>query len=89
MLGQVQDAAEDAVESTLQASSINNTGVESHNLPYSQHDDTLYAQAASSLHERQRGIEAYNHSQANIPAHGGTWPRAFGPQSKLALCRPY
>ncbi|KAI1109178.1 hypothetical protein F5Y14DRAFT_444898 [Nemania sp. NC0429] len=85
MLGQVQDAAEDAVESTLQASSINNAAVEAHDLPYSQHDDMLYARTAPSLHERQRGIETYNHPQANIQAHGSTWPRTFGAQSDVPI----
>lgn len=80
MLGQVQDAAEDAVESTLQVSSINNNGVESQELPYFQSHDTPYGQSASSLHEKQRSMGAYNHHQANMPTHVSSWPRTFGAQ---------
>ncbi|KAI1156689.1 hypothetical protein F4825DRAFT_458875 [Nemania diffusa] len=85
MLGQVQDAAEDAVESTLQVSSINNNGVESQELPYFQSHDTPYGQSASSLHEKQRSMGAYNHHQANMPTHVSSWPRTFGAQGDIPI----
>ncbi|KAI3323567.1 hypothetical protein HD806DRAFT_522710 [Xylariaceae sp. AK1471] len=87
MLGQVQDAAEDAVESTLQipSISINGVGGESHDLPYFQPRETFYRQTASGLHEQQRGVGIYNHPQANIPAHAGSWPRTFGAQADVPL----
>jgi E3 ubiquitin-protein ligase CCNP1IP1 len=84
MLGQVQDAAEDAVESTLQIPSISNNrvGSESQDLPYFQSRDAFHGQYASGNHEQQRGIGAYTQPQANIPAHAGSWPRTFGAQSE-------
>ncbi|GAW25128.1 putative E3 ubiquitin-protein ligase CCNB1IP1 [Rosellinia necatrix] len=82
MLGQVQDAAEDAVESTLQAQPVNSNGVESQEPPYFQSRDALYGQSTSSLHDMQRSLGPYGNSQANIPTHIGSWPRTFGAQSE-------
>ncbi|KAI0193207.1 hypothetical protein EV127DRAFT_489110 [Xylaria flabelliformis] len=85
MLGQVQDAAEDAVESTLQAPLVNNNGVEPQDFPYFQSRDTFYGQSASSLHGKQQGIGTYNHPQANVPPHIGNWPRTFGAQADIPI----
>ncbi|KAI0103714.1 hypothetical protein GGR51DRAFT_549897 [Nemania sp. FL0031] len=85
MLGQVQDAAEDAVESTLQVPSIGNNRLESQQLPYFQSHDTLYGQSASSIQEKQRDIGGYNHAQANMPTHVSSWPRTFGAQSDVPI----
>ncbi|KAI1757104.1 hypothetical protein F4782DRAFT_481241 [Xylaria castorea] len=85
MLGQVQDAAEDAVESTLQAPLVNNNGVETQEFPYFQSRDTLYGQSASSLHGKQQGMGTYGHPQANVPPHIGNWPRTFGAQADIPI----
>jgi E3 ubiquitin-protein ligase CCNP1IP1 len=82
MLGQVQDAAEDAVESTLHVSSIGHNAVESQELPYFQNHDTLYGHSTSSLHETQRGMGTFNQPQTNIPTHVNSWPRTFGAQGE-------
>ncbi|KAJ8129626.1 hypothetical protein O1611_g4007 [Lasiodiplodia mahajangana] len=85
MLGQVQDAAEDAVESTLQVPSIGNNGLESQQFSYFQPHDTLYGQPASSIQEKQRDIGGYSHAQANIPTHVNSWPRTFGAQGDVPI----
>lgn len=84
MLGQVQDAAEDAVESTLHQPPSNNDGIggESQDAPYFHPRDTFYGQSVSGIHERERGFGTYNHAQANMPPHIGSWPRTFGAQGK-------
>lgn len=82
MLGQVQDAAEDAVESTLQGPLADNKEVGPQEFPYFQSRDTLYGQPASYLHGKQHGIGTYSHPQANIPPHIGNWPRTFGAQGE-------
>ncbi|KAI1131288.1 hypothetical protein F5Y10DRAFT_262256 [Nemania abortiva] len=84
MLGQVQDAAEDAVESTLQGPSMGKTGVGSQELPYFQPHDALYGQSTSSFHEQQRGIGGYR-PQANMPTHVSNWPRTFGAQGDVPI----
>ncbi|KAI1734773.1 hypothetical protein F4680DRAFT_453651 [Xylaria scruposa] len=84
MLGQVQDAAEDAVESTLQAPLVNNNGAETQEFPYFQSRDTLYGPSSSSmLHGKQQGIGTYSHLQANVPPHIGNWPRTIGAQADI------
>ncbi|KAI0409411.1 hypothetical protein F4802DRAFT_604166 [Xylaria palmicola] len=85
MLGQVQDAAEDAVESTLQLPSITNNGAEPQELPYFQSRDIPYGPSTSSLHDRPRGLGNYNYPQANIPAQLGSWPRTFGAQGDVPI----
>ncbi|KAI8632260.1 hypothetical protein F5Y19DRAFT_420293 [Xylariaceae sp. FL1651] len=87
MLGQVQDAAEDAVESTLQVPPTSNGGVgsEVQDMPYFQPRDTFYGQSGSGIYERQGGIGTYNHSQTNIPAHASSWPRTFGAQANVPI----
>ncbi|KAI0442117.1 hypothetical protein F4803DRAFT_562559 [Xylaria telfairii] len=85
MLGQVQDAAEDAVESTLQAPLANNKEVGPQEFPYFQSRDTLYGRPASYLHGKQHGTGTYSHPQANIPSHIGNWPRTFGAQADIPL----
>ncbi|KAF2968242.1 hypothetical protein GQX73_g5346 [Xylaria multiplex] len=84
MLGQVQDAAEDAVESTLQAPLISNNGVEPQEIPYFQARDTVYGQS-TSIYERNPSINTYNYPQANITTHAGNWPRTVGGQSDVPL----
>ncbi|KAI1425373.1 hypothetical protein F5Y12DRAFT_784650 [Xylaria sp. FL1777] len=83
MLGQVQDAAEDAVESSLQVP-ISSNAAESQEIPYFQSRDAIYGQPAS-LHERKPGIGTYNYHQANMPTHVGSWPRTFGAQSDIPI----
>ncbi|GAW19982.1 hypothetical protein ANO14919_094760 [Xylariales sp. No.14919] len=81
MLGQVQDAAEDAVESTLQAPLISNNGADLQEIPCFQPHDTAYGQS-TSIYEKKQGIGTYNYPQTNIPTHVGNWPRTFGAQSE-------
>ncbi|KAI0450859.1 hypothetical protein F5B21DRAFT_489012 [Xylaria acuta] len=85
MLGQVQDAAEDAVELTLQAPLVNDKDVEPQEFSYFPSRDTLYGQSASSLHGKQQGTGTYSHPQANVPPHIGNWPRTFGAQSDIPI----
>ncbi|KAI1307814.1 hypothetical protein F5Y03DRAFT_383711 [Xylaria venustula] len=84
MLGQVQDAAEDAVESSLQGPSIDGSGPESQDIPYFQSRDNLYGQP-TSLHDRRPGVGVYSYSQANIPTHVGSWPRTIGAPGDVPL----
>ncbi|KAI0539266.1 hypothetical protein GGR58DRAFT_524801 [Xylaria digitata] len=84
MLGQVQDAAEDVVESTLQAPLISNNGIEPQEIPYFQARDTVYGQS-TSIYEKSQGMNTYNYPQANIPPHAGNWPRTAGAQSDVPL----
>ncbi|KAI0433659.1 hypothetical protein F5Y09DRAFT_338476 [Xylaria sp. FL1042] len=84
MLGQVQNAAEDAVESSLQVPPVNNNTHDSQEIPYYQSRDNLYGQP-TSLHERQPGIGAYNYPKANIPNGVGNWPRTFGSQIDVPI----
>ncbi|KAI1369324.1 hypothetical protein F5Y08DRAFT_352079 [Xylaria arbuscula] len=79
MLGQVQDAAEDAVESSLQIPSLEN-GAESQEMPYFQPRDTFYGQS-TSIHEKLPAIGAHGYSQPTI----GSWPRTSGAQSDIPL----
>ncbi|KAI1431629.1 hypothetical protein GGR50DRAFT_689572 [Xylaria sp. CBS 124048] len=86
MLGQVQDAAEDAVESTLQGPgpSIGNNNVDSQDLPYFQPGDA-FGQPTSAPHDQQRNLGTYSHPQASIGIQAGSWPRAFGPQGDIPV----
>ncbi|KAI1176677.1 hypothetical protein F4777DRAFT_577785 [Nemania sp. FL0916] len=85
MLGQVQDAAEDAVESSLQVPSTNTYGVESQDHPYFQSRDRLYEQPTYLPHEKQRDAGTRNHPLANIPSHASSWPRTFGAQGDVPI----
>ncbi|KAI1823585.1 hypothetical protein F4861DRAFT_310457 [Xylaria intraflava] len=84
MLGQVQDAAEDAVESTLQVPSIGSNGADSQDLPYSQFGDT-YGLSTSAPHDQQRSLGTYNNPQANIGAHARSWSRVPGAQGDIPI----
>ncbi|KAI2628933.1 hypothetical protein GGS21DRAFT_526603 [Xylaria nigripes] len=84
MLGQVQDAAEDAVESTLQVPSIGNHERDSQDLPYFQSFDT-YGLPTSAPHDQQRGFGTYSHPQANMGIQANSWPRASGAQGEIPI----
>ncbi|KAI1280058.1 hypothetical protein F5Y07DRAFT_387274 [Xylaria sp. FL0933] len=84
MLGQVQDAAEDAVESSLQVPPVNSNMPESQEIPYFQSRDTLYRQP-TSLHDSRLGIGAYNYPKADVPTGVGNWPRTFASQSDVPI----
>ena len=81
MLGHVQDAAEDAVESSLQIPSMGNNGAESQEMPYFQARDEFYGQS-NALHEKQPGISTHTYSQPVLPLQIGSWPRTAGAQSE-------
>ncbi|KAI0203860.1 hypothetical protein F4808DRAFT_476218 [Astrocystis sublimbata] len=83
MLGQVQDAAEDAVESTLHPSLGGSQEAEHQGIPYFQTHDSIYGQSASSLPGKHQGLGAYGHSQTSMPPPAGNWPRAYGSQNDI------
>jgi len=93
MLGQVQDAAEDAVESTLHMASASNNsdndimGGDPHNPEYVPTNETFYGQPRPGLHGNRRPVGAYNHASANMTANIGNWPRALGVQGEHAIFR--
>ncbi|CAJ2501888.1 Uu.00g047410.m01.CDS01 [Anthostomella pinea] len=83
MMGQIQDAAEDAVDSSLQGTSMsaptpadgypNTSDFREHAMSYGQHRPALYAQ-------QQQQTAAYNH-QPTMQSHLGAWPKTVGAQS--------
>ncbi|KAI0506127.1 hypothetical protein F5B22DRAFT_639449 [Xylaria bambusicola] len=83
MLGQVQDAAEDAVKSSIQAPFMDNEGVETQDIPYFQSRDTVYGQS-TSLREKP-DMSAYNYSQPNLPSQMTGWPRTLGIQRDIPV----
>ncbi|KAI1814669.1 hypothetical protein GGS20DRAFT_547327 [Poronia punctata] len=90
MVGHVQDAAEDAVESTLHMPPINNhMGAETQEQEYIQNNDnTPYGQFGSGvpLPEHRQNAGMFQHQQPrNIPSHVGNWPRKFGAQADVPL----
>ncbi|KAI1074621.1 hypothetical protein F5B20DRAFT_573994 [Whalleya microplaca] len=89
MLGQMQDAAEDAVDSTLHGSSIGDTGhtgpgdgmphtggYEEHGTPYGQHRSVQYG---------QQGMMSSYQNQSATQVAGSAWPRTFGAQSNIPV----
>ncbi|KAI1499405.1 hypothetical protein F5X99DRAFT_430784 [Biscogniauxia marginata] len=86
MLGQIQDAAKDAVDSTLQNSIMTasglgdglreNAGFEGHGNIYGQHRPALY--------DQQRVTAAYQ-PQATLQTHNGSWPRTVGAQTDVPI----
>ncbi|KAI2472365.1 hypothetical protein F4781DRAFT_445336 [Annulohypoxylon bovei var. microspora] len=87
MLGQIQDAAEDAIDSTLHGSptrgaqfeggSQNTMGYEEIGTPYGRQHHPLF-------HEQQRMPAGYQHQNATQD-HGSTWPRTMGAQSNIPI----
>ncbi len=83
MLGQMQDAAEDAVDSTLhgpsagvpqfEGTSENLTNYEEHGSPYGHHNPIV--------HDQQRVPAGYQH-QPGIQGYGSSWPKTMGAQCK-------
>ncbi|KAI0003162.1 hypothetical protein F4779DRAFT_634830 [Xylariaceae sp. FL0662B] len=86
MLGQMQDAAEDAVDSTLHGPAVGDTGLgdgvphhggyEERGTPYGQHRPALYGQQA---------IPAAYQPQTTTQAHSSGWPRTTGAQSNIPI----
>ncbi|OTB08884.1 hypothetical protein M426DRAFT_7602 [Hypoxylon sp. CI-4A] len=83
MLGQIQDAAEDAIDSTLygqstgksqfEGESQNTTGYEEPGTPYDRH-----------LHEQQRFPVGYQ-PQAATQNYSTSWPKTMGAQSNVPI----
>ncbi|KAI0391816.1 hypothetical protein F5Y17DRAFT_460501 [Xylariaceae sp. FL0594] len=91
MLDQVQDAAEDAVESTLHLPPVNNnndindTGGDTHHQDYMPNRETFFGQPKSGLHENRRPLGPYIQHPPHIPASNITsWPRTIGAQGEHA-----
>ncbi|OTB14151.1 hypothetical protein K445DRAFT_23932 [Daldinia sp. EC12] len=86
MLGQMQDAAEDAVDSALHGSSLDRTQIEdsSQNPTDFQDSGTSYAHHRPPLHEQQR-ISAPYHHQGVRQDYNSSWPRTMGVQSNVPV----
>ncbi|KAI1103906.1 hypothetical protein F4804DRAFT_308854 [Jackrogersella minutella] len=89
MLGQIQDAAEDAIDSTLYRSpqgasqfengslgSQNPTGFEELATPYRQHHTTI---------QGQQRVPAGYQNQNSLQDYSNSWPRAVGAQSDIPV----
>lgn len=83
MLGQMQDAAEDAVDSTINATSASLSGFVDNNSSYGpfQEQGTPYSQPRSTLHEQPRGTAHYQPPAAS-QAQGCSSFRTVGAQCK-------
>ena len=81
MLGQRQDAAEDAVDSTLNATSagLNGCGDNDPNYGPYQEQGTPYMQPRNTLHEQPRGAVSYQ-LPSTTQAQNGSWFRTAGAQ---------
>ncbi|KAI1635626.1 hypothetical protein F4809DRAFT_613379 [Biscogniauxia mediterranea] len=86
MLGQIQDAAEDAVDSTLHNSFANapsmrdsfqeNSALGDHGVSYDQHHPTLYD---------QQSVTAAYQPHATLQTHTNSWPRTMGAQLDIPI----
>ncbi|KAI1409048.1 hypothetical protein F5Y13DRAFT_203871 [Hypoxylon sp. FL1857] len=87
MLGQMQNAAEDAIDSTLHGGhSIAGTQFEgeSQNPLTYQDDGTPYGQRRPALHEQQGAPAGYQHHSVR-QSYGTSWPRTVGAQSNVPI----
>ncbi|KAI0154864.1 hypothetical protein GGR57DRAFT_465289 [Xylariaceae sp. FL1272] len=87
MLDQVQDAAEDAVESTLHIPH-NNSNTEilgSQDQSFLQSHEGFYGPSYSIRHEQRTGQGLYGKSQSRAMPHINNWPRTIGAQSDVPL----
>ncbi|OTA63136.1 hypothetical protein K449DRAFT_329426 [Hypoxylon sp. EC38] len=81
MLGQIQDAAEDAIDSTLHGQSVGETqfdGGSQNTLAY-QDTGSPYGQHHSAPYEQQRMPAGY-HNQTTRQHYSTSWPRTVGAQ---------
>ncbi|KAI1644397.1 uncharacterized protein F4817DRAFT_318872 [Daldinia loculata] len=86
MLGQMQDAAEDAVDSALHGQSLDRAQFESVGQNPADYQDhgTPYAHHRPALHEQQRMPAGYHH-QAMRQDHNNPWARTTGVQSNVPI----
>ncbi|KAI1466937.1 uncharacterized protein F4812DRAFT_451790 [Daldinia caldariorum] len=86
MLGQMQDAAEDAVDSALHGPSLDRSQVEdsSRNLPDFQEHGMSYAHQRPALHEQER-ISAPYHHQGLRQNYNSSWPGTVGVQQNIPV----
>ncbi|KAI0135010.1 hypothetical protein F4814DRAFT_399656 [Daldinia grandis] len=86
MLGQMQDAAEDAVDSALHGQSLDRAQFESAGQSPAEYQDhgTPYAHHRPALHEQHRMSTGYHH-QGIRQDHSNPWSRTAGIQSKVPI----
>ncbi|KAI2619239.1 hypothetical protein GGR54DRAFT_630786 [Hypoxylon sp. NC1633] len=84
MLGQIQDAAEDAIDSTLHGPPVTGSQFDQNIASYEEGDGTPYGQRPSTFHEQQRMQAGYQHQTA-MRDQGGGWPRTVGAQSNVPI----
>ncbi|KAI0889602.1 uncharacterized protein GGS22DRAFT_176883 [Annulohypoxylon maeteangense] len=86
MLGQIQDAAEDAIDSTLHGSPSARALFESgsQNLTGYEETETPYGQQQYPAFHEQRMPVGYQH-QTTTKDYGSTWPRTTGSQSNVPV----
>ncbi|KAI1383602.1 uncharacterized protein F4822DRAFT_434715 [Hypoxylon trugodes] len=82
MLGQLQDAAEDAVDSTLHGAQFE-TGIQA-SVDYGDHEAIYQQQQHSLLQEQQRMPMGQKHQSATQD-YGTSWPRTIGAQSNVPI----
>ncbi|KAI1265902.1 hypothetical protein F5Y18DRAFT_30918 [Xylariaceae sp. FL1019] len=87
MLDQVQDAAEDAVESTLHIppNATNTEILGSQDQPYFQSHGGFYGPSDPIRHEQHTRPGLYGKSQSRAIPHASNWPRTMGAQSDVPL----
>ncbi|KAI1329122.1 hypothetical protein F5Y16DRAFT_418343 [Xylariaceae sp. FL0255] len=91
MLGQVQDAAEDAVESRLHVPSLGQVGGmdEPQDAPLFSSRETFYGPGGlDNLHGQRQSLGTYNPQQPSLPLQAGNWPRTIGAQSDVPPITP-
>ncbi|KAI1134457.1 hypothetical protein F5Y05DRAFT_422076 [Hypoxylon sp. FL0543] len=87
MLGQIQDAAEDAIDSTLHGGqSMGETQFEGGSQNPLNYEDVVspYGHHSSALHEQQR-IPVGSQQHAARQSYGTSWPRTVGAQSNVPI----
>ncbi|KAI1763180.1 hypothetical protein GGR53DRAFT_531743 [Hypoxylon sp. FL1150] len=85
MLGQMQNAAEDAADTTLNASLEDGQQFEGGVQNPANHDDhAFYGQHRPAPYEHQRMSEGYR-SQMTMQNPGSNWPRVMGAQTNIPI----
>ncbi|KAI0148233.1 hypothetical protein F4776DRAFT_660404 [Hypoxylon sp. NC0597] len=85
MLGQIQDAAEDAIDSTLHGQSVGETQFDSGSQNTLAYQDSVspYGQRNTAPYEQQR-VPAGYHNQTR-QNYSTSWPRTIGAQSNVPI----
>ncbi|KAL7629674.1 hypothetical protein AAE478_001197 [Parahypoxylon ruwenzoriense] len=87
MLGQMQDAAEDAIDSTLRGPPIGESPFEGGQNPtsYEEHESPS-GQRRLGLHEQQqRMLPGYHQPQTSMQNHGAGWPRLIYREANIPV----